>query len=100
MASFYRGSGIRVRAAIGVGLAIGAIAALGAPVGIAAADPGSGPGFADPVVNDYLDRVNALVDQFSGKSPASEIGADEFNSMLNAENSRLLDALIAAKLPR
>jgi hypothetical protein len=74
--------------------------ALTLPTGLAAADPTSGPGLTDPVVHDYLDRVNALVDQFNGENPSGRISAEDFTSILNVENDRLLDALIAAKLPR
>lgn len=80
--------GTRVTKMMAVGLAAAALTLTG-PAGAAAADP----------VEDYLERVNALVEQFNGGGPDAPMGAEEFNTILNVENARLIDAVIAAKLP-
>jgi hypothetical protein len=94
----HRAPGNRIQKLIGAGLATCAVV-LACPIGVAAADPVPGPGFTDPVINDYLNRVNALVEKFSGEDPSGGISAEEFNTILNVENARLIDAVIAAKLP-
>jgi hypothetical protein len=94
----HRVPGNRIRKLIGAGLATSAMV-LAWPIGVAAADPVPGPGPTDPLITDYLDRVNALVEKFSGEDPSGGISAEEFNTILNVENARLIDAVIAAKLP-
>ena len=79
----------RLKKAMAAGFAAAALT-LTVPTASAAADP----------VNDYLDRVNALVERLNGQNPDAPIDAEEFNTMLNVENHRLADAMIAAKLPR
>jgi len=87
-----------MRKAIGAGLAAAAMG-LVAPAGIASADPTYGPsGVNDPVINDYVNQLNALTKQYTADGPAGsgQMSQQQFAVQLGAANDQLRNALLAA----
>ena len=84
------------RKAIGATLAAGAMA-LAAPAGIAMADPTYGPSYInDPVVNDYMSKINAAIEQLNQSSLTGSSNQQQFIQQITTANSQLRDALLAS----
>ena len=84
-----------VRKAIGAGLAAAAMA-LAAPAGIAIADPTYGPsGVNDPAINDYVNKINALAQQYAADGPAGSgrMSQQQFADQISAVNNQLREAI-------
>jgi hypothetical protein len=86
------------RKAIGAGLAAAAMA-LAAPADIAVADPTYGPsGVTDPAINDYVNKINALAQQYAadGPSGSGQMSQQQFADQITAVNNQLREAIRAS----
>jgi hypothetical protein len=89
------------RKVITAALAAGAMA-LAAPAGIAIGDPTWGPnGPYGPVINDYVNKINALADQYTANGPSGsgKMSQQQFADQLRAANDQLRQALVTAVPP-
>jgi hypothetical protein len=84
-----------MRRMIGAVLAGGAVA-LAFPVGVAVADPTTGPGGVnDPAIAQYTQTIRDLTTQYAQAAQSGNFNQQQFTDDLNAANNRLSDALLA-----